>query len=140
MKQPKIGIKPIALDPVALVKFIKVHILKFFFCVFNIVVNISCIGEWKYLEVAIKKIKTKSSVIDKSQLQQSLNELRYLNSCRHDNILPLYGYSFEIEPCLVYQFMSGGSLERRLYKSQNKNQPFLLSWENRLKIAIGTAK
>lgn len=49
------------------------------------------------------------------QLEQSLRELRILNSCRHDNILPLFGFSVGgDEPCLVYQFMPNGSLEDRL--------------------------
>lgn len=50
-------------------------------------------GWWKYTDVAIKKIKYKSDDPKKDtkvQMKQSLNELRYLNSCRHDNILPLY--------------------------------------------------
>lgn len=34
---------------------------------------------------------------------------------RHENIVPLYGYTFEEgETCLVYQFMQNGSLEDRL--------------------------
>lgn len=50
-----------------------------------------------------------------AQRQQSLRELKYLNSCRHDNILSLYGFSIGGEkPCLVYQYMVNGSLEDRL--------------------------
>jgi serine/threonine protein kinase len=52
---------------------------------------------------------------NQAQLEQSLRELRILNSCRHDNILPLFGFSVGgYEPCLVYQFMPNGSLEDRL--------------------------
>lgn len=53
-------------------------------------------GMWKLTAVAIKRIEhrgTGTAEMNKIQMQQSLNELRYLNSCRHDNILPLYGYS-----------------------------------------------
>ena len=53
-------------------------------------------GVWKFTDVAIKRIEhrgTRTKEMNKIQMQQSLNELRYLNSCRHDNILPLYGYS-----------------------------------------------
>lgn len=97
-------------------------------------------GRWKYTEVAIKKIGYKNSDEKKNvkiQMKQSINELRYLNSCRHDNILPLYGYSIDgPEPCLVYQFMAGGSLERRLHsKSDN-----FLSFNLRKRIALGTAR
>lgn len=51
-------------------------------------------GNWKCTAVAIKRIEardTQSAI----QILQSLNELRYLNSCRHDNILPLYAYSMD---------------------------------------------
>ncbi|XP_055294851.1 serine/threonine-protein kinase pelle-like [Sitodiplosis mosellana] len=98
-------------------------------------------GRWKYTDVAIKKIEYKSGDMKKNakvQMQQSLNELRYLNSCRHDNILPLYGYSVDgPEPCLVYQFMAGGSVERRLHA---KTTPEPLTFIERMKIALGTAR
>jgi len=48
---------------------------------------------------------------------QSLRELKHLNISRHDNILPLYGYSIhEQKYVLVYQFMLNGSLDDRLHK------------------------
>lgn len=48
-------------------------------------------------------------------MKQSLGEMKFLNSYRHDNILPLYGFSMEgPHPCLVYQFMTNGSLEDRI--------------------------
>lgn len=50
-----------------------------------------------------------------AQRQQLFRELKYLNNNRHDNVLPLYGYSFgEDKYCLVYQFMPNGSLEDRI--------------------------
>lgn len=98
-------------------------------------------GRWKYTEVAIKRIEYHAAADDskknaKIQMKQSLNELRYLNSCRHDNILPLYGFSIDgKEPCLVYQFMSGGSLEKRLKNTQNP-----LTFRQRKRVLIGTAR
>lgn len=98
-------------------------------------------GRWKYTEVAIKRIEYHGAADDtkknaKVQMKQSLNELRYLNSCRHDNILPLYGFSIDgKEPCLVYQFMAGGSLESRL---KNVEKP--LTFKQRQRIIIGTAR
>lgn len=98
-------------------------------------------GKWKFTDVAIKRIEYHGTVADpksiaKVQMQQSINELRYLNSCRHDNILPLYGYSIDgKEPCLVYQLMAGGSLESRII---NKKTP--LSLKQRLNISVGTAR
>ena len=42
-------------------------------------------------------------------------ELRALALYRHDNILALYGYSLDgPDPCIIYQYMAGGSLEDRL--------------------------
>lgn len=55
-------------------------------------------GMWKLTAVAIKRIEQRgvgSTEMSKIQMQQSLNELRHLNSCRHDNILPLYGHSMD---------------------------------------------
>lgn len=52
-------------------------------------------GTWKYMEVAIKMIKSRDTPFAKFQIKQSLNELRCLYSCRHGNILPLYAYSMD---------------------------------------------
>lgn len=99
-------------------------------------------GRWKQTMVAIKRIK--SATLDRESLrleqQQGLNELRHLNACRHDNILPLYGYSLEPngDPCLVYQLMVGGSLERRLAGKADETPP--LQWYDRMVVALGTAK
>lgn len=98
-------------------------------------------GRWKYTDVAIKRINFRGVQIDeqifKNEMNQSMNELRFLASCRHDNILLLYGYSDDgTEPCLVYQYMPGGSLQWRLNSANNQ----ILSFEKRKEIAIGTAR
>lgn len=70
--------------------------------------------------------------------QQILGELRMLNAYRHDNVLPLYGFSVGGEdPCLIYQFMPNGSLEDRLLCRQGKPP---LVWGQRVSIAVGTAR
>lgn len=98
-------------------------------------------GIWKNTDVAIKKIRQKGSDSDESyilQLQQSLKEIKILNSRTHENILPLYAYSFGGEaPCLVYQLMKNGSLEDRLLLRQ-KTKP--LTWMQRHEIAKGIAR
>lgn len=73
-------------------------------------------GIWKNTSVAIKRMEQRANhAYVESQMKQSLGELRCLNSCRHDNILPLYGFSMEGEhPSLVYQYMVNGSLEDKL--------------------------
>lgn len=96
-------------------------------------------GTWKNTLVAIKR--TKNSETDENhsiQIQQILGELKMLNSYRHDNILPLYGFSMDGEdPCLIYQFMPNGSLEDRLL-CRHGSKP--LTWSQRLNIATGTAR
>lgn len=98
-------------------------------------------GKWKHTDFAIKRIEYHGHSVNEKQaikieMQQILNELKHLNSCRHDNILPLYGYSYGgAEPCLVYQLMAGGSLEARI---ANKLNP--LTFAQRVNIAKGTAR
>jgi len=96
-------------------------------------------AEWLSTKVAIKKLEYRESRSGTSRdyLMQSLNELQCLNTCRHDNILPVYGYSMKDETCLVvYQLMLGGTLEDRLRKKENPP----LTWPQRWKIVIGTAR
>lgn len=89
-------------------------------------------GNWKGTDVAIKRLKC-------NLMDQALNELTILNSYRIDNILPIYGISIDgPEACLVYQFMSNGSLEARLHQTK-PNQP-QLTWKQRVQIGEGTAK
>lgn len=96
-------------------------------------------GKWKFTNVAVKRISCKNietSEISKHALRELYVEMKFLNAYRHDNILPLYGYSFDGESaCLVYQLMVASSLEHRLHISQHR-----LSYRHRLNIAIGVAK
>lgn len=107
-------------------------------------------GNWKMTQVAIKRIayqKQDTDEKEKIQIQftQSMNELKSLNVCRHDNVLPLYGFSIDgPEPCLVYQYMDGGSLEQRLRKgaiNRLTNKAWdPLTFKQRIAIAIGIAR
>lgn len=96
-------------------------------------------GKWKHTEVAIKRINCigyDKNATTKKRLKQILIEMRFLNENRHDNILPLYGYSFDgSSACLVYQMMACGSLDLRL---RQKKSP--LTYQQRLDIAVGTAR
>lgn len=97
-------------------------------------------GTWKCTQVAIKRIEQKGDTPEShsEQIKQSITELHCLNAYRHDNVLPLYGYSIGgPQPCLVYQYMSGGSLEHRL---RTKDPGKILSWSQRLNVSIGTAR
>ncbi|EAT41837.1 AAEL006571-PA [Aedes aegypti] len=57
-------------------------------------------GYFKQTYVAIKKIKGANMESARTELRQSLNELKYLNACRHENVVPLLGYSLD---CLYQQ-------------------------------------
>jgi len=86
-------------------------------------------GTWKHTAVAIKRLgvalgadgrvaerAAASSAAAGDAWRQSLAELKALALCRHDNILPLYGYCLRPRRCcVVYQFMAGGSLDERLF-------------------------
>lgn len=110
-------------------------------------------GFWKSSILAIKKIRYHGVVEgDKRNAEihfkQCLNELRYLNIFRHDNILALYGFSWDpkvtnSEPCLLYQYMAAGSLERRLHINnrvdQNGKPLTPLTFYQRVSILKGTA-
>lgn len=94
-------------------------------------------GQWKNTTVAIKRIEYHGNGQTQVINKQSEAELKFLNSCRHDNILPLYGYSRNGgTPCLVYQFMPGGTLEDKLAKTKTKLFPMF----ERLQIATGVAR
>ncbi|XP_013165666.1 PREDICTED: serine/threonine-protein kinase pelle isoform X3 [Papilio xuthus] len=90
-------------------------------------------GVWKLSAVAVKRLLNS----DSSNNRELIGEM-CLNQYRHDNILPLYGYSLGgPEACLVYQYMSGGSLEKRL-RCRTGHPP--LTWPQRYKIAHGVAR
>lgn len=96
-------------------------------------------GNWLETAVAIKKLEYRESRVGstKEHIQQSLNELKHLNRCRHDNIVPIYGYALTDDTCfVVYQLMQGRTLEERLFGNQRKP----LTWPERWTIAKGTAK
>ncbi|KAH9383723.1 hypothetical protein HPB48_025489 [Haemaphysalis longicornis] len=97
-------------------------------------------GCWKDTTVAVKRLhKEKDGDIRQEQsFKQSLTEMKVLQSCRIDNILPLYGVSLDgPEPCIVYQYMRNGSLEDRL---RCKHNTPTLNWTQRGAIAKGVAR
>uniref|UniRef100_A0A0K0EP56 non-specific serine/threonine protein kinase n=1 Tax=Strongyloides stercoralis TaxID=6248 RepID=A0A0K0EP56_STRER len=99
-------------------------------------------GYWKHIDVAIKRIMPRSQSSgrkkENEKFTQSFQELKTLTKYRHDNILPLYGFSIDgPEPCLIYQYMANGSVEDRLLCRNNTNP---LTWEQRFVIAKGIAR
>uniref|UniRef100_A0A2A4K933 non-specific serine/threonine protein kinase n=1 Tax=Heliothis virescens TaxID=7102 RepID=A0A2A4K933_HELVI len=89
-------------------------------------------GEWKHLTVAVKRLSNNHDC-NKEFIREMC-----LNQYRHDNILPLYGYSLggAGECILVCQYLPGGSLLHRL-KSRT---PTPLTWSQRYNIMLGVAR
>ncbi|XP_051886170.1 interleukin-1 receptor-associated kinase 4-like isoform X2 [Pristis pectinata] len=90
--------------------------------------------------VAVKKLAGPShhhNVSPEELKRQFLQEVKTLARCQHENLVELLGFSNDWEhPCLVYAYMSNGSLLDRL-ACQGKTPP--ISWHIRCTIALGTA-
>lgn len=84
------------------------------------------------IPVAVKK----SNADSLQGLQEWQSEVDFLGKFSHPNLVKLLGYCWEENQfLLVYEYMQKGSLESHLFRS-----PEPLSWEIRLKIAIGAAR
>ncbi|KAJ8550155.1 hypothetical protein K7X08_033862 [Anisodus acutangulus] len=85
--------------------------------------------------VAIKKLNSESM----QGFEEWQAEVNFLGRLSHPNLVKLLGYCLEDkELLLVYEFMPKGSLENHLFRRSRAIEP--LSWELRLKIAIGAAR
>ncbi|KAL2632352.1 hypothetical protein R1flu_017038 [Riccia fluitans] len=83
--------------------------------------------------VAIKKANKDSM----QGLNEFRNELELLSRVHHRNLVDLVGFCYKSsEQCLVYEFMSNGTLRERLYEKVETP----LSWETRLDIIINAAR
>ncbi|KAL1820582.1 hypothetical protein ACET3Z_015451 [Daucus carota] len=85
--------------------------------------------------VAIKKLNHESV----QGFQEWQSEVNFLGTLSHPNLVKLLGYCWEDQDLLlVYEFMQKGSLENHLFRRSSAVEP--LSWDKRLKIAIGAAR
>lgn len=85
--------------------------------------------------VAIKKLNSEST----QGFQEWQSEVNFLGRLSHPNLVKLLGYCWDDdELLLVYEFMPKGSLENHLFRRNPNIEP--LSWNTRLKIAIGAAR
>ncbi|MBA0556008.1 hypothetical protein Golob_026151, partial [Gossypium lobatum] len=85
------------------------------------------------IAVAVKKSNPDSS----QGLQEWQAEVEFLGKFCHPNLVKLLGYCWEENQfLLVYEYMQKGSLENHLFRCGAEP----LTWETRLKIAIGAAQ
>ncbi|CAA3016207.1 kinase 2B, chloroplastic-like [Olea europaea subsp. europaea] len=83
--------------------------------------------------IAVKKLKPEGFQGHK----EWLTEVNYLGQLHHPNLVKLIGYCSEGDNrLLVYEFMPKGSLENHLFR----RGPQPLSWDTRMKVAIGAAR
>nr|XP_023920512.1 probable serine/threonine-protein kinase PBL3 [Quercus suber]POF00180.1 putative serine/threonine-protein kinase pbl3 [Quercus suber] len=88
------------------------------------------------MAIAVKKLKSERFQGHKKWL----TEVNYIGQLHHPNLVKLIGYCLEGENrLLVYEFMPKGSLENHLFK-RGPQGPQSLSWEIRIKVAIGAAR
>ncbi|KAL5226623.1 hypothetical protein ABZP36_014888 [Zizania latifolia] len=86
-------------------------------------------------EVAVKKILNNVGQAEK----EFRVEVEAIGHVRHKNLVRLLGYCVEgIHRMLVYEYVNNGNLEQWLHGATNEHG--ILTWENRMKILLGTAK
>lgn len=92
--------------------------------------------------VAVKR----SKAIDKTQIEQFINEVVILSQINHRHIVKLLGCCLETEvPVLVYEYICNGNLSHHIHDHQQqqeqkqKQELSSLSWENRVRVACEVA-
>ncbi|KAK4285280.1 hypothetical protein QN277_002005 [Acacia crassicarpa] len=90
-------------------------------------------GQLDGMEIAVKQHKCASPQGEK----EFKSEVNLLSKARHENVIMLLGSCSEGDNrLLVYEFVCNGSLDQHL--SEHSRTP--LRWEDRIKVAIGSAK
>ncbi|XP_020533044.1 probable serine/threonine-protein kinase PBL11 isoform X2 [Jatropha curcas] len=87
------------------------------------------------MAIAVKKLNQENF----QGRKEWLGEINYLGKLQHPNLVKLIGYCYEDNHrLLVFEFISRGSMENHLFMRGPLFQP--LSWDLRMKIALGAAK
>ncbi|KAF3791760.1 leucine-rich repeat receptor-like protein kinase [Nymphaea thermarum] len=95
----------------------------------------ACVTEGS--DVAIKKLITSNIVQSQDDFDR---EVQILGKVRHPNLISLKGYYWTPQlQLLISEFAANGSLHDRLHEDSVSRWP-PLSWAQRFKIALGTAK
>ncbi|XP_072528269.1 interleukin-1 receptor-associated kinase 4 [Salminus brasiliensis] len=88
--------------------------------------------------VAVKKLNLEDDLSPEELKTQFKQEIQTLKRLKHVNLVNMVGYSSNGQhPCLVYAYMSNGSLLDRLACLAGSTP---LSWKMRCSIALGTAR
>ncbi|KAJ0971654.1 hypothetical protein J5N97_019613 [Dioscorea zingiberensis] len=86
-------------------------------------------------DVAVKKLLNNLGQAEK----EFRVEVEAIGHVRHKNLVRLLGYCIEgIHRMLVYEYVNNGNLEQWLHGAMRQHG--VLSWDNRMKIILGTAK
>ncbi|XP_042491671.1 probable receptor-like protein kinase At2g42960 [Macadamia integrifolia] len=86
-------------------------------------------------EVAVKKLLNNLGQAEK----EFRVEVEAIGHVRHKNLVRLLGYCIEgVHRMLVYEYVNNGNLEQWLHGAMR--QQGSLSWEDRMKVILGTAK
>ncbi|GLJ39211.1 hypothetical protein SUGI_0799950 [Cryptomeria japonica] len=84
--------------------------------------------------VAVKRVSDNSH----QGLQEFLAEITIISRLRHKNLVRILGWCHEDgELLLVYDLMPNGSLDKLIFKMDNKNE--VLDWDRRYRIVSGVA-
>ncbi|KAM9495893.1 interleukin-1 receptor-associated kinase 4 [Clarias gariepinus] len=95
-------------------------------------------GRHNIKPVAVKKLNLVDDLSPEELKSQFHQEIQTLKRLKHVNLVNMVGYSSDGHcPCLVYVYMSNGSLLDRLACLDGSSP---LSWQLRCAIAVGTAR
>ncbi|MCO5600633.1 hypothetical protein L7F22_054748 [Adiantum nelumboides] len=88
-----------------------------------------------------RKVAVKSLELLSQGQKEFLAEIATIGGISHVNIVNLYGFCLEKQHrLLVYENMENGSLDKWLFYKEGEQQPYVMNWETRYNVALGTAR